>query len=276
MLACSTIPAWEDIKFPVIASFKLDGFRCVLGNGIPFTRNMKQLANKFVRRTLMRLKMHGLDGELMVDGGFEKVQSVFTSHYHAEQTKFYFNVFDCFNTGSFAFKHRTAEALAIVQRLRDPRIRFVEQQWIGNLQDLRNLYDTALLNGYEGLIIRDPESPYKQGRSTLKQGWMLKLKPFIDDEAMIMGFTELEHNEDASNTTKQENMVLGGTLGALIVSWNAKQFKIGSGFSLDQRDEIWQNKEKYLSKKVTFKYQNLTKYGIPRFPIYKGMRPEND
>ena len=100
---------------------------------------------------------------------------------------------------------------------------------------------------------------------------MLKLKIFKEAEASIIGFEELLHNDDTS-THKKENQVPGDTLGALIVRNGDLEFKIGSGFNLQQRSEIWHNRDSYIGKRVTYKYQELTKYGKPRFPTYKGVR----
>ena len=44
--------------------------------------------------------------------------------------------------------------------------------------------------GYEGVMLRAPGGPYKQGRSTLKEGYLLKLKRWEDHEAQVIGFEE--------------------------------------------------------------------------------------
>jgi len=57
---------------------------------------------------------------------------------------------------------------------------------------------------------------------------------------------------------------------------DGNRFKIGSGFDMAQRDEIWRNVDFYLGQTVVYKHQGLTKYGLPRFPIYKGIRAVED
>jgi len=275
MLACSTIPELDEIKYPVLASPKLDGIRCIMGDGIAFSRTMKRIPNKFIQDTLKKLNLHGLDGELMIDGDFNNVQSAIMSGRHIEESKFYYNVFDDFTNPTIPFKFRFEAANEKVKKLNDSRIRIVPHQKIYNKAEMEMYLRLCIESKYEGVIIRDPNAIYKNGRSTMKQGWMLKLKIFQDAEACITGFTELMHNDDTS-THKKENMISGETLGALIVQWRGKIFNIGSGFSNEQRDEIWRNKDKYINKHVTFKYQELSKYGVPRFPIYKTIRHEED
>jgi DNA ligase-1 len=68
MLAASTVPDLNDINYPVMASPKLDGIRCVTPNGDVLSRNLKAIPNHHVRHTLQALRVQGLDGELMIDG----------------------------------------------------------------------------------------------------------------------------------------------------------------------------------------------------------------
>jgi DNA ligase-1 len=127
-------------------------------------------------------------------------------------------------------------------------------------------------------MLRDPNSLYKQGRHTLKSQALMKLKKFFDDEAVIIGFEEKMHNENEKTTDergyskrshKQEGMVPAGTLGALVVKWKDVEFKIGSGYNDQQRQELWDNRDNLIGKLVTFKYQSTSSYGVPRFPIFK-------
>ena len=58
-------------------------------------------------------------------------------------------------------------------------------------------------------------------------------------------------------------MVPAETLGALVVKWRDVEFKIGSGYTDVQRQDIWENRDKLLGKLVTFQYQELSKYQVP-------------
>jgi DNA ligase-1 len=114
---------------------------------------------------------------------------------------------------------------------------------------------------------------------------LLKLKRFLDDEAEVIGFEEKMSNHNvkevdergySKRSSKKAGLVTAGTLGSLIVRWKGVIFNIGSGFTDKQRQEIWDNKEKYLGKWFTFQYQELTSYGIPRFPTGRGFRSDLD
>ena len=87
--------------------------------------------------------------------------------------------------------------------------------------------EDCLAEGYEGVMIRTPDSPYKCGRSTEREGWLLKIKRFEDAEAVVLETYEgmSNHNEaqrDAFGRTKRSSAQAGkvgrGELGGFVVS----------------------------------------------------------
>jgi DNA ligase-1 len=114
-----------------------------------------------------------------------------------------------------------------------------------------------------------------------------KIKRFTDSEAVIVDFEERLHNENEATTdllghtkrsSHQENMVKTGTLGALRVrDVNTQiEFKIGTGYDDDLRQDIWDNKNHYTKLLVKYKYQAAGAKDAPRFPVFIGFRNEND
>ena len=282
MLACSTIPDVADIQYPVLASPKLDGIRCLIVDGKPVSRTLKPIPNKFIQEELQKLNLPKLDGELMLKAGdFNSVQSAIMSE--QGRPDFIYVIFDYWKEPKLPYAKRMT--LVIAKGLMSDRVRYIENIYSSCPIDLEYQYNEWLDKGYEGAIVRDPHGPYKHGRSTLKQGWMLKLKSFDDAEATIVGYEELMHNDNEAtednlgNTVRsahQAGQTPGGTLGALVVEFNGKQFKIGTGFDAAERSRLWHLGDKLKGRLVTFKYQELSKYGIPRFPVYKGLRAKED
>lgn len=282
MLACSTIPKFSEIKYPVLASPKLDGIRCLIVDGKPVSRNLKPIPNKFIQQELSKLCLPDLDGELMLlSGDFNSVQSAVMSE--EGKPNFIYVVFDYWADLKAGYARRITDCISL--GLMSERVRYIDNQHIHNALQMEKQYDDWLEQGYEGAIIRDPYGPYKCGRSTMNQGWMLKLKTFDDAEAKIVGLEELMHNDNEATTDNlghqvrsahQAGQTPGGTLGALVVEFNGKQFKIGTGFDSAERSRLWHLGDKLKGRLVTFKYQELSKYGIPRFPVYKGLRAKGD
>jgi DNA ligase 1 len=282
MLAASTIPAIEDLDYPVIASPKLDGIRCLVIDGVAYSRNLKLIPNRHVRDTLAALEIDKLDGELMIDGDFNSVQSAIMSE--GGKPNFYFNVFDDFEFLDRPFSTRLISAKGKVRDIDSSYVRAVNQVWIDSPEDMTWYLEHWISEGYEGAIVRQPKSVYKKGRSTLKQGWMLKLKKFDDDEAEIIGFEELMHNENPAeigelgqtkHSHEKAGLVPGGTLGAFICKWKGVEFNLGTGFTAAQRQAYFLDKsiEGSLAK---FKYQGVGPNGKPRFPVFLGFRHKDD
>jgi len=285
MLACSTQPNLETLTYPIDASFKLDGIRCTTPNDQVLSRKLKPIPNKFIQKELAGMPV-GFDGELMVKGNFNDVSSAIMSFEGAPDFEYW--VFDlCDQPANTPFEARQKELKAYVQELGKwlPRIKLVEQKRCHSASEVQAYYDLAIEQGYEGLILRSPQGLYKEGRSTLKQQWMLKLKPVEDTEATVAGFYELMRNGNEAvinnvggqERNKQQAGLYGGnTLGGLIgISSDGTKVEVGSGFTAAQRDHIWRNQAKYFGKSFTFKFQDrLPDTNAYRFPVFKSFRED--
>ena len=105
--------------------------------------------------------------------------------------------------------------------------------------------------GGEGLMLRQPGSNYVPGRSST----LLKVKTFHDAEAEVIG------HEPGKGKHK-------GKLGAVHVRLpNGKEFAVGTGFSDKQRAD-----PPAIGSTITFRYQELSDAGIPRFPSFVRVR----
>ena len=96
-------------------------------------------------------------------------------------------------------------------------------------------------------------------------------------EERMTNTNEQERDERgyAKRSSKKAGLVGANTLGSLL-AWNI-EFGVGSGFTDAERQEIWDNRDKYLGRLITFKYQEIIKgTGRPRFPTFKGFRWEGD
>ncbi len=136
-------------------------------------------------------------------------------------------------------------------------------------------------------MVRSPQSPYKCGRSTTNEGYLLKIKRFEDDEAVIVGYKEeMQNNNPAEKdnfgrterSSCKKNLVGKNTLGALVChapKW-IKDFDIGTGYDAKLRAELWVKRAKLKHKIVKFKHQPSGAGERPRFPVFLGFRDEWD
>ena len=282
MLAC-TLEGMDSIVFPVLATPKLDGIRCLIHNGEAVSRNFKLIQNTYIWDKMKGLP-DGLDGELILEGKeFNQVSSAVMREDGEPDFRYY--VFD-YVSGELGKSY--SERMAELDKLPLPSfcVKLLPKV-IKDLPTLLTYENKCVGEGYEGVMIRTPGSPYKCGRSTSREGYLQKIKRFTDSEAVIVDFEERLHNENEATTdllghtkrsSHQENMVKTGTLGALRVRDVKTQieFKIGTGYDDALRQEIWDNKAKYSKMLVKYKSQESGALTAPRFPVFIGFRDKND
>ena len=281
MLAAKN-PIMGNIKFPVIATPKIDGIRCLKIDGKAVTRTLKPIPNLYIRALIEMNCLDGFDGEIICGDGFNEVQSMVMTQ--KGMPKFEYLVFDYVTDPSVPYSDRIKK----LSKCKLPSFcRQLDDSLIQNLVELESIMEKHLVEGHEGTMIRSPESPYKYGRSTLKEGYLIALKNFKDGEAKVIGFEELFHNNNektkdelghSKRASNLENLVAGDTLGAFIVEEEEVQFKIGTGKGLthELRKHIWDNKDEYLGKLVHYRFQPHGTQDKPRIPIWHGFRDEND
>lgn len=109
--------------------------------------------------------------------------------------------------------------------------------------------------GGEGMMLRRPGSPYEVGRSST----LLKVKNFFDAEGLIVG-----HEPGLGRHA--------GRLGSVLVETpDGLRFSVGTGFSDAERGD-----PPPVGAVVTYRYQELTDAGVPRFPTWVGVRIDAD
>jgi len=276
----------KKLRYPVLASPKMDGVRATFINGRLMTRSLKPLANRAI--DVEFYSPHPLDGELIV--GDPRSKSVFrdtmkvVSAHNADITDLQFYVFDLV-TSDFPFKDRLAFTIQCIQEVR--RFVHVPHAMVTNETELLRLEEVMLDQGYEGLMLRDPLGKYKFGRSTVSEGILLKLKRKLRSEAEVIGFEEQMHNGNEAKldnlgyterSSHQANKVPMGTLGALKVRdlVSGVDFNIGTGFTFADRSEIWSNQEKYLHQIASYEYLPIGVKDRPRHPTFVGWRARED
>jgi DNA ligase-1 len=188
-------------------------------------------------------------------------------------------VFDQYVQPSEAFSDRNAKLGTWFQLNNPRRVVHVQQVIINDQEELLNYEAECLSQGWEGVMVRNFSGYYKQGRSTVREGILLKLKRFFDDEAVVVSAHELVSNQNEATTnalgytersSHKANMLGMGILGKFTVKWKDVEFDIGTGFDANMRDKYW--REDMTGKTLTFKYQSLGPNGKPRFPVFLGFR----
>lgn len=280
------------LVFPYMLSAKFDGHRCLVKDGVALTSSLKPFPNKFIQAYFARGEYNGLDGELIVGEPF--APNVFRDTSSGVrrvegEPNFTYWVFDRWDLGDRPARERHAAIYDIVLPI-DDRVIPVE---FFNVVDHASLdwHEAQYIEqGYEGVMLRHPDSPYKCGRSTVKENYLLKVKRFADAEAEIIGFVEQMKNTNEKTTnalgrgersSAKAGKVGKGTLGALQVrgingKYKGVEFEIGTGLDDRLRHEIWNNMDCILGRVCTYKFQDVGNYDKPRIPVFKSFRDRSE
>jgi DNA ligase 1 len=138
-------------------------------------------------------------------------------------------------------------------------------EMVGEVQ-FKQFNKDAIEQGFEGILVKDPNAPYECKRSV---SW-LKIKPVLTVDLTIVAVEE--------GTGKNE-----GKLGALICEGTDQgkfiRVNVGSGLTDEQRDEIWKDRESVIGQIVEVKADCITQnqdaedtYSLrfPRFERFRG------
>ncbi|MCK5600458.1 hypothetical protein KAR91_01225 [Candidatus Pacearchaeota archaeon] len=254
----------------ILAQPKLDGMRCIAvhkGTHVNLTSRGQKPINSapHVAKALKEYMSEGQiwDGELYNPNiPFEKLMSLARKKEPAKGHKqLQFHMFDVIAPGGFM--DRAMDTLNIIDELNDDYIRAVHTIQVEfsetQVETLLDSYEGA---GYEGAILRLPDSEYVHKRSN----GLLKVKTFHDAEYEIIGC------ETGTAGTKKD-----GVLEVFVmITKDGQEFRgplIGTD---DHKRVMWANKGSFIGQWATVKYQEITKYGVPRFPKVKGVRPTSD
>lgn len=284
----------DSLCFPLFASPKLDGIRALIIDGVVMSRNLKPIPNAHIQSLFGKAKYNGIDGELIVgeacgEAVYNRTSSGVMSQDGEPDVRLF--AFDRYDMPDAPYTERLASLKSVVKG--DKNIVVHAGEKCDSSKAMVAYEEQCLEEGYEGLILRSLDSGYKFGRSSLKQGWLLKFKRFCDDEGVIVGVEELYSNQNEKKTNAlgrsqrsghAAGMVAMDTLGALkCVTAKGNEFwvkgvdfDIGSGFTAAQRADLWKKRKTLVGKIVKFKYFPIGIKDRPRFPIFLGFRDKRD
>ena len=253
-----------------LATPKLDGIMALKIDGALVSRTFKPIRNKYIKNILEDILSGGADGEI-VCGNFQETSSGVMS----EDGK------PDFVTKSLSESYAERADKMLCAKIDSNLITTLVPTAITSIEQLVFYEKKCVVAGFEGVCIRTSTSPYKCGRSTEKEVYLLKIKRFEDSEAIIIGFGERMHNEnkaekDNFGRTKRsfskEGLQPVNTLGCLYVK-DIKtniEFEVGSGFDDFLHKQIWNNKEKWLGKIITYKHFSVS--GVKDRPDFQYTR----
>lgn len=287
----------EDLTYPLIGMTKYDGVYGLVREGKLLGRSLKAMGNKPITERLSREEYEGFVGELCYGKALntQDLCRLTTSHTSSHNKEWV----DGFTWVLFDYCHPDVIHLPYIERLEALQevisslgYNGTDGIWVAPYRlyrephEVLHAYDCNLELGYEGLILRQPDGAWKNGRSTLKQQLFLRMKPQSDAEFVISGVVEaMQNNNEAKinelghteRSSHQENKVGKGMIGAFlgIDLTSGKAITVGAG-KLTHEERI----QAFLNPPIGSigKYRSMTSgvKDLPRFPRFYSYRNLSD
>ena len=261
-----------DITFPCFVQPKLDGIRCLTyvknneivnqSRQLKYFKNLDHI-NFELKRIFSSFPKIVLDGELynhdivfnQIAGIVKKEKLKVEDREKLENIQYH--IYDCFLPN----ENKTAtERVDMIEKIKNTikfkYIKFVQTYNCPCKDDVVNKFHPAFVEEkYEGLILRNKDTSYEFTRTKNLQ----KFKTFSDDEFEIIGFKQGEGHDDGTVIWKCKVK-------------NGKEFDVRPMGTVKERSELYKNGDKCIGKMLTVTYQELSEFGVPRFPVGKTIR----
>ena len=237
----------QQLQGDVWVSEKLDGIRAYWNGRQFLTRSGNPIyaPSWFVQN----LPATPLDGELWIGRGqFQKLASVVMDKIPKDQEwqEVGYYVFDL-PKSELPFEARQTQLDNLVARSPVEHLHYVRQQLVRESGQLDAMLANVVDGGGEGLMLSKPDSNYEAGRTDT----LIKLKPRYDAEAVVLAY-------------EQGKGRFRGMMGSMLVKTeDGKEFKIGTGFTMDEREN-----PPAIGSTITYQYRGYTDSGIPRFASF--------
>lgn len=275
MLAISPdLDRLEELPYPLCASPKVDGIRCIFKGGVAWSRSGHPLPNESLQNfaSFCGPCLEGLDGELIAGtnpaapGILQATNSIIMSRDGGAEFTFW--AFDRLPEGiDPGYATRWDQVTAqLRQGLAEGLswLRGMPWQLVSNPRELLDFETQTLAAGYEGAMIRRVQSPYHFGRVMKSGHQLMKVKRFCDAEAVIRSATF-----DGFRLSGVECEGLNG-------EWEGLPVRLGVGFSEAQRIELYERRHEMSGQVVKFKYFPPGMTVTPRHPVFLSFRDRVD
>jgi len=281
---CNILDAMKHLRYPVLATLKKDGIRCIKLGELA-SRTLKRIPNLSIQKRGEKIPAY-FDMELWnPELQYDEIESIVMSREHKDSDLIQFHVLDWVDD-RVGYRLRYNQAYDWCVHTEMKGIFCEATSIINNAQELFEHFLRFETQDGEGLCFRLPNSPYKQGRSTLREQYLVKLSRYLRTEVKIIGFTEQMLNSNPEKRSPvgmmaRRRTIAGSvgknTLGSFLCELpNGDRIDVGTGVGLTDklRKEIWDNRDCYFEKQIVVKHKPHGMKNKLRSPIFVGFRQE--
>lgn len=299
----------QKLKFPFYLSPKIDGSFAFVQNVLLYARSLKHHENKHVTKQYSNPLFEGLRGELIVGSDptakdlCRNTSSALRTIEGEPETSLWCFDYVTPDTVNLTWLERQKLLLEKVCQLRAlgyEDIGYVEPVKIHSMEEYINARNHFMSLGYEGVIIRDPNSKHKEGRSSGVRADLWRWKPWTTTEIVVTQLGEEQKNNNKAKTNllgrsersmHKDNLegkqTLGFIVGTLleplkdfageVIAPSGTEITIATG-SLTEKEckYYWDNPDELLGQIVEFEYFSYGLKEKPRYAQFKRLRSKVD
>ena len=289
---------WVESKqrFPAIAQPKIDGVRALTQDGICTGRTLKKHANLYTTDFYSNPIFNGFDGEMAAasetDPALCRITTSALSTIAGEPFTVWwlFDFVDQFTRDKPYWDRlqMLRDQIELLPELPTNKIELIPSVLVYSMEEFLEQEACWLGMGFEGAILRNPDAPHKEGYSTVREGGLLRVKRFVEEEAYVLSIGEAEINENEATinalgkterSSHKANKSPKGMLGNLQCKFlkSGKDFTCGPGnMTHEERTYYWNNQDELIQKIIKVKHFPKGIKDKPRFATFVSLRADSD
>lgn len=299
---------WEEKRqsYPVFLQPKIDGVRALNLLGRLTGRSLKEFNNVYITEKFSIPEYVGFDGEMAADKEMHPDLCRLTTSALgtiAGAPLVMWHIFDLVTVATAGLPYAArwqamSDKVAGLPPDLAACLHVVPQIKCDSRADVEYNDEILLDLGYEGTILRAPGGVYKHGRSTVREGGLLRIKRFNDSEGVVVSIQEGQTNNNEAKinelghterSSHQENMSPNGMIGTLSVKLlsditfgnktlhKGEIVTISAGrLTAQERENYWNYPNTILQRIVKFQYFPKGVKDKLRFPTFQSFRSDVD
>jgi ATP-dependent DNA ligase len=244
------------IEFPVYVQPKLNGMRMLFDGTVGWSRGNKEVIPDVIQHLQFDTGGFILDGELMLPGNvlLQETMSAIKKYRPELAPKLLYHVYDIVDTElPYPMRH---QIITDIMHNAPENVRMVQTIRVDDETQVMRRHNLFVQDGYEGTMVRNPDTPYETGKRSYS---LLKLKDFVDAEYRIIGIIDGD-GSDAGLAIFELETADGVT------------FNCRPEGSQENRAALFKNRKELTGKYLTVRYQELSRDGVPIFPVGVSIR----
>jgi DNA ligase-1 len=260
MLAHKFADHKKKVEFPVYVQPKLNGMRMLFDGENGWSRGNKEVIPEVIQHLKFDAMGYTLDGELMLPNNVLLQESMSAiKRYRPElSSQLLYHIYDVVEP-DLPYESRMEILDTIFMDVPENVVR-VKTVKAANESQVMHLHNLFVKDGFEGTMIRDSFMPYEIGKRSYS---LLKLKDFLDAEYIIVGVIDGDGSDSGLAIFELETST-------------GQRFNCRPEGSQENRAELYQNRETLVGKYLTVRYFELSRDGVPIFPVGVGIRDLKD